>query len=184
MSEEIRYDIPKVPLLKGEENLEEWDQLLKLALNLLNLEEYIEKEHPFTPETKSKRTMVLFILSSSLTHVRSQLKNAGWDATDAKMDPKKLYDLVHRAIPRVSEGAAGQLMKQLCEIKRVNFDSMAKFQDRVQYLKRRLQEMGCGMEEKAMMWIVINGLEGYENLQRFLIRDLNAGTLDWEKADD
>lgn len=186
MASEASLQLPKIPLLKGEENLEEWKDLLIDTLTIQDLDRYILTDVP-QPEAQDdaqlwriNRAKVMLIIKGSLTHVSKTLESAGWNRFEEK-NPKKLYDLIQSAIPRVSADAAGDLVAEFGHINVRSFDTLQAYQTRLQYLKRRTQELDCGFQEKACLWFGINGLkETYEQWYTFLVRDMNKGILTWE----
>lgn len=181
---DIRVELPKIPQLRGEENLQEWKQMLRQTLRVHALLEYID---PGVPEPadliekaiwKTKRAQVILLMLGSFNYVQQKLLNHGWDPDE--QNPKIVYDLVLKAIPALSEDAVGELMLEWARIERKNYDSMEKYQNRLQFLRRRLKELDCDVGDNAAMWLVLNGIREYD-VRKFLVRDLNNKTLTWEK---
>lgn len=183
---ESSLQLPKVPILKGESNLEEWKDMLIQTLEVQDLEDYILKEVPepvdLTERGKWKRdrAKVMLIIKGSISPVQSTLEAAGWNRFTEK-NPKALYELIQRAIPKVSADATGDLVAEFGSISRKTFDSLMAYQTRIQYLKRRTKELNCGFDDKACLWFTIKGLcEVYPQWYAFLERDMNKGALTWE----
>ena len=186
MASEASLQLPKVPFLKGEENLEEWKDILIDTLTIQDLDKYILTDIPEPQDQDGKlkwrvdRAKVMLIIKGSITHVSKLLESAGWNRFEEK-NPKTLYDLIQRAIPRVSADAAGDLVSEFGRINIQSFDSLYAYQIRVQYLKRRTNELECRFDNKACIWFTINSLrESYEQWYTFLVRDMNKGILTWE----
>ncbi|KJZ70069.1 hypothetical protein HIM_10530 [Hirsutella minnesotensis 3608] len=122
----------------------------------------------------------MLIIKGSISPVQTTLEAAGWSRFTEK-DPKVLYELIQRAIPKVSADATGDLVAEFGSISRKTFDSLMAYQTRIQYLKRRTKELNCGFDDKACLWFTIKGLrEVYPQWYTFLERDMNKGTLTWE----
>ncbi|KJZ70290.1 hypothetical protein HIM_10334 [Hirsutella minnesotensis 3608] len=150
------------------------------------LEDYIltEVTEPIEPTERGKwkrdRAKVMLIIKGSISPVQNTLEAAGWSRFSEK-DPKALYELIQRAIPKISADATGDLVAEFGTINRKTFDSLIAYQTRIQYLKRRTKELNCGFDDKACLWFTIKGLrEVYPQWYTFLERDMNKGTLTWE----
>jgi hypothetical protein len=184
---ESRIDLPRVPLLKGESNLEEWKDILVEVLRTQALEDHLTDDQPQPEDAaelktwKKERAMVVLIIKGSLQAVRTLFINNGWDPNNRS--PKYHYDFVLRYIPKVSEASLGDLVLELGRINRADFDSMLKYQDRLNWLKKKLTKLKMLVnEEKFWLWIAINGIrEHYAQQHAFMVRDMDAGTLTWDK---
>ncbi|KAM4064135.1 hypothetical protein HRG_012855 [Hirsutella rhossiliensis] len=183
---EASLQLPKIPILKGESNLEEWKDMLIQTLEVQDLEDYILAEVPEPVDQaergkwKRDRAKVMLIIKGSISPVQTTLEAAGWSRFTEK-DPKVLYELIQRAIPKVSADATGDLVAEFGSISRKTFDSLMAYQTRIQYLKRRTKELNCGFDDKACLWFTIRGLrEVYPQWYTFLERDMNKGSLTWE----
>ncbi|KJZ68226.1 hypothetical protein HIM_12383 [Hirsutella minnesotensis 3608] len=160
--------------------------MLIQTLEVQDLEDYILKQvpEPVDPaergQWKRDRAKVMLIIKGSISPVQNILEAAGWSRFTEK-DPKALYELIQRAIPKVSADATGDLVAEFGSINRKTFDSLMAYQTRIQYLKRRTKELNCGFDDKACLWFTIKGLrEVYPQWYTFLERDMNKGTLTWE----
>jgi hypothetical protein len=65
-------------------------------------------------------------------------------------NPKDIYDLVLRAMPATSEEALSSLYVEFCGLDRTKYDSLSAFENRVTYLKSRLEALECVPPEKGM----------------------------------
>lgn len=160
---DLKLDLPKIPMLQGEENLDEWKDMLRRHLRVHGLRQYIDQDVPEPLEEEDKlkwetrRAAVGLIMTSTLSKVRQTLINHGWDPEEE--NPKIVYDLVVRAIPKISEEAIGDLVRELGRIDRATFSTIQNYQNRIQFLKRRLGELDCCPPDKMMMWLTINGIK-------------------------
>jgi hypothetical protein len=180
---EVKVEFPKIPQLCGEENLQEWKQILRQTLRVYGLIQYVDPgiAEPADPVEKAlwekQRAQVILLMLGSFNYIQLKLLNHGWDPDE--QNPKLVYDLVLKAIPAMSEDAVGELMLEWSRMERKNYDSMEKYQNRLQFLRRRLKELDCDVGDNAAMWIVLNGIRDYD-LRKFLVRDLYNKTLTWE----
>ena len=81
------------------------------------------------------------------------LINNGWDPDEP--NPKKIYDKVLVAIPKIAKDTVGVLVKEFAGIRRCNFESFQKFLDHLQYLKNRLKSIDIDMGPKTHLWIAL-----------------------------
>ncbi|KAF9063062.1 hypothetical protein BDP27DRAFT_1480036 [Rhodocollybia butyracea] len=115
---EWSLELPSVPLLKGESNLEEWKDILIRTLELHGLEYYVQTEVPepadpaVREQWKCDRAKVNLLLKRSTPLVQNTLEAAGWNRFAAE-DPKALYELILRVIPNVSANATGDMVTEL-----------------------------------------------------------------------
>ena len=178
-------NLPEIPALLGAINLPEWKDMLTSALCCRDLEEYIIEDIP-EPENakkqkawKRERATVTLIIKSSLSKVRSVLKNVGWDPEIT--DPKYHYDFVLREIAKTPDTSAGEVVLEFTRIDRSQFDSLAAYQARLIYLRRRLAELDCAVSEKMYIWVTIIGLKGrYARWYLNLTRAMATNTLTWD----
>lgn len=134
---DIKMEFPKIPELKGEENLQEWRQILRQTLRVHRLLAFIdpgvpEPENPVERETwDTERAQIILMMLGSFNHVQQKLLNYGWDPDE--QNPKVVYDLVLKAIPDLSQNgcpfhqACGggdskyfELHSELCTIQKKN----------------------------------------------------------------
>jgi transposase InsO family protein len=58
---------------------------------------------------------------------------------------------------------------------------MQTFQNRLQFLRRRLEQLDCTMSPKLYLWVTINALkDSYPRKYEFLVRDMEKDSLTWE----
>jgi len=130
------FDIT-IPILKGEDNLNQWKVNLKRALQLQKLDKYIftNVEKPVDAEAIEKwteeRIKVSHALGSSLTDkkIKQMLVNNGWDI--AEEDPKVTYDLVLKTVTGISAISTLSLINEVVTIKRSAFATIADFINRI-----------------------------------------------------
>ena len=120
-------------MLKGEDNLAEQKILLRGNLELHGLLDFIDKDVP-EPQTATdkkeqnqNRAVTNLLIKASLIQKETNqtLINNGWN-TEEK-NPKKTYDLVLKAIPKISEDTVGILIAEFVRIERKQFDLFDKF---------------------------------------------------------
>ncbi|KAJ4341910.1 hypothetical protein N0V85_009855, partial [Neurospora sp. IMI 360204] len=129
--------------LLGESNIDSWDNALRNTLDVYGLLNYLDKDvQPPTPKDpdaptpaekkaaenwRVERARVLLAITNSMKsrNVQILLQNSGWNPADR--DPKRLYDLIKRVVPKVSQESIGMVIKEYTSLNRASFDSMASF---------------------------------------------------------
>ena len=186
MEVNMRFTGPEIPKLRGEKNLDAWKLILCRTLASYGWLEYITTDVPEPDDATEKRQWILsrnnvnLLLSASLTeHETYQtMINNGWDPDEP--DPKRTYDKVLVAIPRIAEDTVGVLMEEYAGIRRRNFDSLQKFLDRLQYLKNRLKSIDVDMGPKAHLWIALIAVkDDYKENYLLWCRDMKNNALTW-----
>jgi hypothetical protein len=183
---------PEIPILRGDSNFANWDNILHRSLKLVNLTKYIERdvgpplindpENP-TPEEYAaldiydlEMDQVGLWLANSLTDptIDQTLINNGWDRNEA--NPYKTYELVKKVINRVLVDMTGQFIKEFTTLKRKNFATLRDYQTRLQLLKGKiesLRELEIPPHLPFFVWIALNGLkDAYPTEHRFWVRDI------------
>ncbi|KAF9061356.1 hypothetical protein BDP27DRAFT_1338332 [Rhodocollybia butyracea] len=109
--------LPRVPLLKGKSNIEEWKEMLIQTLEIHSLNDYVRKEvlEPADPtvqgQWKCDRAKVNVLIKSTIPLVQNTVEAAGWNRFTE--DPRALYELIQRVIPNVSTNATGDMVTEL-----------------------------------------------------------------------
>ncbi|KAF9069889.1 hypothetical protein BDP27DRAFT_1363029 [Rhodocollybia butyracea] len=109
---------PRVPLLKGKSNIEEWKNMLIQTLEVQGLEDYVQKEVPepadptIRGQWKGDRAKVNLLIKRSIPLIQNILEAAGWNRFTEE-DPKAFYELIQRVIPNVSTNAIGDMVTEL-----------------------------------------------------------------------
>ncbi|KAH8819144.1 hypothetical protein F5884DRAFT_759654 [Xylogone sp. PMI_703] len=172
-----------IPPLKGEENLEEWNFMLRKTLEYNDLLKYIETSIPEPvavaekPQWRKERVAIGMIIGVTITNVYKQLIASGWDSNES--NPKVTYDKIMTAIPKVSELTIVQMAEEIGCIRRKNFESFIKFHDRLQYLKRRL---GAYLQDDMAILLSFVVIKEEYNLEyRTWSRDWKEKRLTWSK---
>lgn len=183
----VTFRLPDVPQLKGEENLDYWDLMLKTNLACQDLDKYLESNIPM-PEAeavrkkwKSDRLKIKIIIVASLQTpgVLTVLENSGWSRKEE--DPKVTYDAIMKEIPRLSTDNTLSVIQSFCRIDCGKFESFTKFLDTLTDLKKKLEKQDCDMGKNTMMLIAIGAVkEHFETKAEIWLRDQTAGTLTWE----
>ncbi|KAF9059647.1 hypothetical protein BDP27DRAFT_1431036 [Rhodocollybia butyracea] len=111
--------LPRVPLLKGKSNIEEWKDMVIQTLEVHGLEGYVQREVPEPADPtvrghwKCSRAKVYSLIKRSIPLIHSTLETAGWNRSTDSGDPKALYDLIQRVIPSVSANATTDIVTEL-----------------------------------------------------------------------
>ncbi|KAF9043471.1 hypothetical protein BDP27DRAFT_1434910 [Rhodocollybia butyracea] len=109
--------LPRVLLLKGKSNIEEWKEMVTQTLEVHGLEDYVQKEVPEPADPtlwgqwKCDRAKVNLLIKRSIPLVQNTLEAAGWNRFTE--DPKALYKLIQRVIPNVSSNVTGDMVTEL-----------------------------------------------------------------------
>ena len=181
---DLKTYLSEIPQLKGEENLAIWDMMLCDILDLYGRLHYLKDTVPEPVDKESEewtqwhreRTMVRIMLNGTIVKVIPILELHGW--TRNEKDPKATYEIIHRAIGKVSDDALPDLMRQYSTISRTDFDSYKRFVTKLQELRTKLAGLGVTMSEKAHMLVALNGIrDTYPDDFRFWVRDLEKGDL-------
>src|SRR5580700_2974952 len=191
MTEEQTFTLPKLPQLIGEENLEEWKAAINHYFKWHRIRQYLTTDVPQPPIADANavgaweqaRLKGIITIHSTLTNktIRNKLRNAGWNPLEEE-NPKTIYDLVLRVIPSTSEEAVMSLYLELSKIDRAKYDSLSSFQDRVTYLKGRLETLKCPISERGCVILVVGALKNtYPDWYNFLYYDFEKGDLTWTK---
>jgi hypothetical protein len=99
-----------VVVLKGEENLKKWKCNFLKHLELQRLDEFVlnsvdppnEKDEEAYLRWYEKRLKVRLMIMDSIQPIHETLENYGWNKKRDR-DPKALYDLILRYIPKAFE---------------------------------------------------------------------------------
>jgi hypothetical protein len=185
MATEAKFDL-NIVQLKGEENIGEWKASVNWILSYQDLEEYIEKEIQPTEiltvrQIKKNKIKCMTQLTASIKQVRQRLINAGWN--ESALDPKGLYETVLRVVPSTSAESIGDLVREFAQINPEHYKTLDDFLTRIQWLRRRLEDLDVSFGEKASLWLVVLGLENYP-WQPFLKEKLKDGNLTWAQLLD
>jgi len=114
------------------------------------------------------------VIQNTLSKVRQRLLNAGWD--EESCEPKYHWDIVLKVIPAVSQDAIGELVVEFATINPERYKTLDDFLGRIQWLRRRLEELEALFGENASTWIVIMVLKKYP-WQLFLKEKIKDGKL-------
>lgn len=181
--------IPEITLLRSEEDLDEWSCSVDAVMDFYTGQFFTSGERVF-PRNRSSIVMekeasfLLGMLSASVSPVAGRLVKAGWNFADVENEVADLYDHVLKVF-----GPASQLHATVAElvtefsatVPAAGERSLMLYKERVQGYKRRLDDLGCPMDEKMAISLVLNSLAtNFRTLWQELITRLNAGNLDWD----
>ncbi|KAK3355574.1 hypothetical protein B0H65DRAFT_564711 [Neurospora tetraspora] len=180
--------------LLGESNIDSWDNALRNTLDVYGLLNYLDEDvQPPTPKDpdaptaaekkaaegwRVERARVLLAITNSMKsrNVQILLQNSGWNPADR--DPKRLYDLIKRVVPKVSQESIGMVIKEYTSLNRASFDSMASFLNRHFFLRKRWNDLKLTVSPQVEIWFLLNGLESsYPLHHRLWVNDLTNGHL-------
>ncbi|ROV88649.1 hypothetical protein VMCG_10328 [Cytospora schulzeri] len=190
-------ELPPIPRLLGNENLDEWDDILVRTLRLHGLAEYVKLPYPGVPEpsehtgsgltldqwARDRSLVCLLIVGSLSADVRDTLLASGYDPSET--NPKALYDLVRDAIPKASGEDVASYLRELNTISPAEprfGGSLREYCLRVGYLRRRLYVSEPQPNDNLVLVTAVLGLarDGrYEDLSMDLGRELERGGLSW-----
>jgi hypothetical protein len=102
----------------------------------------------------------------------------GWCRADT--DPKKTYDLLTQYFEKGTATSNYELLRELVNIRRGSFDKMASFQERINYLRQRLENSPMKQGKEAYLWCALQAIEKeYTDLYNRAVVKMQAGTLEW-----
>lgn len=199
MAEPSLHFKPDIPILKGESNLQNWDNILRRTLQIMDLEDHLLGTAEFpVPETimqptpeearaekdfRRDRAKVGLLLCNTLLdpHIDQLLEANGWDRNEK--DPYVTYTLVKVAVTKTTPENTGDLVQEYVSLNRKNFDSLHNYQKRLQALRKRVVDLNKGLpaNSEIHLWLALNGLKDvYPNEHRFWVRDMGKEELKWD----
>ncbi|ROW15977.1 hypothetical protein VPNG_02499 [Cytospora leucostoma] len=184
-------ELPPIPRLLGNENLDEWDDILVRTLRLHGLAD----KHPAAPEhnpgltpdqwARDRSLVCLLIMSSISADVRDTLLASGYEPGET--NPKAIYDLVREAVPRAGGEDVASYLRELNSISPAEprfGGSLRAYCLRLGYLRRRLYVSEPQPNDNLVLVMAVLGLarDGrYEDLSMDLGRELEGGGLTWAR---
>ena len=172
----------RVPPLRGDENIAKWNSKLVMSLDYLGCSQYIEKiipeptildedgqEDPIATrkarDTHKKEMMTAYLsIRQSIDPVLTRLTSAGWEDPDRTYNAKRLYDLIHKIIPKISRDSENDLMAEMFQLSLDNYGgSIRKMLDRFTWLWKRLEEIDVVVGEKQARFHLLNALRPYNS---------------------
>ena len=168
----MEWLMPKIPNLKGEENLEEWDRLIKSHLRLHKCLDFVktgskiptivadENEADFQERLElweDRRTRTFIVIETSASAVMTIIKNNGYDVDNE--DPKILYDAIHRTLSKTSSESITTLIRELINVNTDKFESLQKYLDRVLFIDDKLTRSNIVMPKELISTVLLKGME-------------------------
>ncbi|KUI52842.1 hypothetical protein VP1G_00291 [Cytospora mali] len=191
-------ELPPIPRLLGNENLDEWDDMLIRTLRLHGLDDHVTLPYPGVPEpiehtpgltfdqwTRDRSLVCLLIVGSLSADVRDTLLTSGYDPGET--NPKVVYDLIRDAIPRASGEDVASYLRELNSISPAEprfGGSLREYCLRLGYLRRRLYVSEPQPNDNLVLVMAVLGLardERYEDLSMDLGKELEKGALSWNR---
>ncbi|KAK0733182.1 hypothetical protein B0T26DRAFT_797270 [Lasiosphaeria miniovina] len=184
-------------VLQGEKNLSQWNNSLLSVLEVQGLEHYIEEEvkEPVAPEGanqtaldayeekidqwRTERAFVKAVILQTLTAaVQEKLEAQNWNPREK--NPKVLYDLIRRVIPRLTQEATTDFVMEYMKIDRASFTSMQAFLTRLRFIYKKLAELNAPINDNFHVNAVIGKLKKtYPKRYVFWLAGLKLGSMTW-----
>lgn len=151
----VNTDYSPLPILKGEENLQDWRLKVIQAFAVNGMADYLFNTLTTTPE---KMALGMSILIPSLANQRVYLTKAGWDFNAKhQQDPRKLYNLVLQSIPQ--REISVQVHDILYKLLRINLQGpIPEYVARIKTMREQLQKLGYIIDEHLLMTVTLHGV--------------------------
>ena len=181
-----RRSIPLVPKLVRQEDFPVWRDRVINTLARYDLDRYITNTVPEPEDEAAKRQWRIdcadvndYLQATVPSHaVWSTMKGMGWDST--ARDPKSTFDLLTQYFEKGSASSNYDLLRELVNITRGSFDRMESFQERINYLRQRLESSPLKQQKDAYLWCALKAVEkDYTDLYNRSVVKMQAGTLEW-----
>ncbi len=179
--------IPPIEKLTRQEDFPVWRENLIYNLRNHNLSRYITSNVPEPKDNDAAKEqwrrdrveVCDYIQAAVPGHtVWSTLMGMGWCRADT--DPKKTYDLLTQYFEKGSATSNYEMLRELVNIRRESFDRMDSFQERINYLRQRLENTPLKLTKEAYLWCALQAVEKeYTDLYNRAAVKMQAGTLDW-----
>ncbi len=145
---------PKVTVLEGLNNFDDWVDTLKANLAYHGIDLFIHDYDKLCPgdagftEWDKKRQMAKAIIKCSTIRVAADLLDAGWNVKSK--NPKEHFDIAAQVMAARAEesGLVSTMIQGLCHIDRANFPTLAGYQAKLQSLNRSLTNLGYALDER------------------------------------
>lgn len=186
-----------IPPLEGELNLQHWKAMIIKALDLLQLQKYIESSIPCPSNNegqerwRTERGIVALIIESSLSRVRDRLTDNGLPINEA--DPYIMFRQTCSIFDKYGSYDGARLYKRLMNIRRPDYESMKLYFLEIRRLRSRMIEIGqC--DDAFILEQIFNNLQNYcppdalGRLQRkfekgdLTFDEMMEAMLEWEKG--
>ena len=191
MTQTISLDQSHLIKLEGTENIDKWKRVLISALKIKKLTHYVLTDVPKPKaqvemeQWEHNRAVICHSMLLSLLEepVYSILINNGWDPDDE--NPFAWFRKVLATFQReeIPIEAVWNLQFDLMGLDRDDFDDLHELIGRVQYLRRKLEDMAPGeTSEPFLLSMVTDAMQMvYPNEYRSWDRDIQSGQLDWNR---
>ncbi|KAK3367204.1 hypothetical protein B0T24DRAFT_709887 [Lasiosphaeria ovina] len=180
-----------------EKNLSQWNNSLPGVLELQGLEKYIQEDvpEPQAPqgatqavidvfeekkdEWCTERAYVKVVLLQTLTaQVQEKLDAQNWNPREK--DPKVTYDLIRRAIPRLTREATTDFVMEYLKIDRASFTSMQAFLTRLRFIHKKLAALNAPVNDTFHVTAIVGKLKKtYPERYLFWLAGLKSGSMTW-----
>lgn len=120
-------------------------------------------------------------MTSFIIKVKDNLIAAGWKHDGSVKDPKILWDLVCKTIPKNFEQSVPQLFNEFIAAKLDNGTPFRRYNARFHYLADRLAQLDVALPPKAKMFLMWNVIKDrYPELSNYFQNVYDEGKLTWE----
>ncbi|KAK3355510.1 hypothetical protein B0H65DRAFT_50254 [Neurospora tetraspora] len=152
--------------LKGEKNLGDWESALWVALDCANLTDYVfspkDKPEPKDKDSekyetwRANRARAVAAIHSTLKaeNIRTILQINGWDPKNR--DPSYHFQLIQKAIAKVTDEARADVLHEYLSLKRQSFDTIESFLSRYNVCRKRVADAGLKIDDELEMVILFN----------------------------
>ncbi|KAL2192535.1 hypothetical protein P885DRAFT_27796 [Corynascus similis CBS 632.67] len=183
-----KRQLPFIEKIRDREDFPTWRNRLIRALKRQKLDKYILTDVP-RPEDPieeqqwlEERADVDDYIQAAVGDLKvwKRLEGLGWDAFD--IDPKKTFDKLTQYFEDDTLNSQSKMMREFSNIRRDMFASMDAFQERINYLKNRLQANGSlfKLPDEAYILLTLDGIaHEYPDLHHRCIISLENKTLTW-----
>jgi hypothetical protein len=182
--------VDPLPILRGEENIEEWKLKVIQAFARVGLADYLFASANDAVATPAPEKLAhgIAILVPSLVQQRAYLTKAGWKFDARDQDPKALYQLVLRSVTqRALSVTVNDDLFKLLRIEMKPNESVDDYTHRVRGLRGCLQNAGYHVDEQLLVRVTLHGMMNHPNKKNWvngIVRDdLAPGSLTFHKLE-
>lgn len=187
MESNLAMTVPQISTLKGHENLEEWKLQVLGVFKFYGMGDYISPPDALSwkrnfPES-DLTPFLLGLLTASVSPVANRLVKAGWDFSKPDQSPVDLYNQTLKIVlpPSQLSKAATDTLRRLTP-NPGSFWGLRGYHLQAKSCKRHLDALGCPIDDKLAVWLVLNTLETHlPDFAQQLSEDMSAGELTWSK---
>ncbi|KAG7287545.1 hypothetical protein NEMBOFW57_007057 [Staphylotrichum longicolle] len=184
-----KMTIPTIIKLKGKDNFAAWKEAVRSCFVLYRITRFINNTATIpgaetTTAVRLKflrdRTMAHQILRQSVEPVIDILESYGWE--DGKDNPQGLYDIVIKAVSRVTDESWCNTTWELMSLNATKFDSLRAFLIHYNKCVKKLRDVDIEFPDKAKQAIILRALKDYDESWTSVMKyHLQTGDLTYDK---